>query len=148
MQEYAPLIWFLLGLAFVIGELMIPGVVLLFFAIGAWLAALLLWIGVIDSLGVSLAVFTVTSVLSLLTLRKYVVRTFRGRKSGEGIDHEEREFIGKLATVSEDIDPKRDGGKIEFRGVPWTATADEVIAKGSSVRIVGRENLTVRVERV
>lgn len=147
MSEYAPLVWFLLGLAFVLGELMVPGVVLLFFGLGAWLAAALLWIGVIDSLAAALAVFTATSVLSLLLLRKYVVRTFKGRKSGEGIDNEQQEFIGKLATVKEEIDPRKEGGKIEFRGVLWTATASDVIAKGESVRIVGRENLTVRVER-
>ncbi len=148
MEEYAPLVWFLLGLVFVLGELMLPGVVLLFFGIGAWLAAALLWLGFLDSLAASLAVFTATSVLSLLLLRKYVVRTFRGRKSGEGLEHEEREFIGKLATVLEAIDPKREGGKIEFRGVQWNAAADELIEKGASVRIIGRENLTVRVERV
>ncbi|MBK6766794.1 MAG: NfeD family protein [bacterium] len=127
---------------------MLPGGVLLFFAFGSWLAALLLWSGVIESVPVSLGIFTVTSVLSMLLLRKYVVRTFKGRKSGEGIENEEREFIGKLATVREDINPDREGGKVEFRGVMWTATADELIEKGSSVRIVGRENLTVRVERV
>lgn len=148
MSDYAPLVWFLLGLAFVLSELMVPGVVLLFFGIGAWLAAALLWLGVIDSLAAALAVFTMTSVLSLLLLRKYVVRTFRGRKSGEGLENEQQEFIGKLATVQVEIDPKKEGGKIEFRGVQWTATASEVIEKGSSVRIIGRENLTVRVERV
>ena len=148
MSEYAPLLWFLLGMAFVLGELMIPGVVLLFFGIGAWLAAALLWLGVIDSLAASLAVFTIASLVSLLLLRKFVVRTFKGRKSGEGLDREEYEFIGKLATVSMEIDPKREGGKIEFRGVQWNATANEVIEKENSVRIVGRENLTVRVERV
>ncbi len=148
MSEYAPLLWFLLGLAFVLGELMLPGVVLLFFGIGAWLAAALLWAGVIDSLAASLAVFTAASLLSLLLLRKYVVRTFKGRKSGEGLENEEREFIGRLATVCEEIDPKREGGKIEFRGVQWHAAASEVIEKGASVRIVGRENLTLRVERV
>lgn len=147
MGEYAPIIWFLLGLVLILSELMLPGVVLLFFGIGAWLAATLLWLGVIDSLAMSLAVFTVTSVLSLLLLRKYVVRTFKGRKSGEDNVNEEQEFIGKLATVLETIDPNREGGKIEFRGVQWNATAEEVIEKGVSVRIASRENLTVRVNR-
>jgi membrane protein implicated in regulation of membrane protease activity len=84
----------------------------------------------------------------MLLLRKYFVKVFRGRHSGTVDTDEEKEFIGKLATVKEEINPKREGGKIEFRGVLWSASANEVIGKGESVRIVGRENLTVRVERV
>ena len=50
MSDYSVLIWFLLGMVLLIAELAMPGIVLLFFGIGAWVTALLLWLGVIDSL--------------------------------------------------------------------------------------------------
>ena len=40
------LVWFLFGLALMLGEIVTPGFVLIFFGIGAWLISLLLWLGV------------------------------------------------------------------------------------------------------
>ena len=39
------LIWFLIGLALVLSEFMLPGIILVFFGLGAWAVCLTTWMG-------------------------------------------------------------------------------------------------------
>ena len=71
------LIWFLLGIGLAFLELYLPGFIVLFFGIGCWVTAgaLLLW-----DMGLSLQIllFITSAVASLLLLRKWLMRIFRG----------------------------------------------------------------------
>ena len=66
-------VWMIAGAVLAILEIMIPGFILLGFAVGAALTGLLLWLGV---LGASLAMlvldFAVTSLIAWLVLRRVV----------------------------------------------------------------------------
>jgi membrane protein implicated in regulation of membrane protease activity len=57
------------------------------------------------------------------------------------------EFVGQRAVVIEKITPKA-GGKVEFHGTNWVAQADEEIAEGAVVEIIGKENITLKVKAV
>lgn len=142
-----PLLWFLAGLVLFLLELASPGVLFVFFAAGAWIVALCLWIGIFDSFNVSLAVFIIASVGSLLLLRKRLKLVFRGTSESTS-DPEAAldEFAGRNATVVEDIDRQKNTGAVDFRGARWRARADQNIAAGSTVQIVTRENLTLVVK--
>ena len=66
-------VWMVAGAVLAILEVMIPGFILLGFAVGAALTGLLLWLGVLGgSLAVLLLVFAVASLVAWLVLRRVV----------------------------------------------------------------------------
>lgn len=77
------LLWFLIGLACIVAELMLPGFVVIFFGFGAWVTALLLWLGWITSFDVQLITFITATILSLILFRKQGKRYFEGKTSGK-----------------------------------------------------------------
>jgi membrane protein implicated in regulation of membrane protease activity len=108
MQEFftPAVIWFLIGLFFLLLELVIPGLIVFFFGIGAWLTSLFLVL-FDPGLNVQLTIFVVTSVLGLFLLRKFLKNKFFSATNVEAEALEE-EFIGKTAIA-----------EIEFKkGVP------------------------------
>ncbi len=66
-------VWMIAGAVLAILEIMIPGFILLGFAVGAALTGLLLWLGVLGgSLAALALVFAVASLIAWLVLRKVV----------------------------------------------------------------------------
>lgn len=143
--QNSAVIWFIIGLLFFLLEFIVPGLIVLFFGIGAWITAILTLI--FDfSLETELVLFLITSVSSLIFLRKYFKRIFVG-KDENSTDEELEEFIGKHATVTEDIAPDKPG-KVSFKGANWNAESDEVIEKGKQVEIVARESINFTVKSI
>lgn len=128
------LIWFLLGIGLAFLELYLPGFIVIFFGIGCWITAgaLLIW-----NLGLTqqILLFITTAVISLLLLRKWMMRVFHGVSS----DKQDEDFDdfpkGIHATVLKTITPV-DYGRIQYRGTSWYATAEETIETGKTVEIV------------
>jgi membrane protein implicated in regulation of membrane protease activity len=141
-------IWTILGLFFIFIEFFIPGLVIAFFGIGALVTALTTWIGITPSLSLQLIVFIVSSILSLILLRRLLKRTFLGKEQEETFDRNFNIEIGKIIPVIEFIQPGEVGGKVRYQGANWSATASEPIAPGESVEIVGIDGLTLIVEKV
>ena len=56
--------------------------------------------------------------------------------------------IGSLVSVVETIDPASGCGKVKYKGVKWPAKASEAITAGEEVKIIGRDILTLIVERI
>lgn len=136
------LLWFLAGLVFFALELLLPGLIVFFFGLGAWCAALAVYLLPI-TLSTQLLVFLVASLLALLLLRSTLKKIFLGRTlEVDAMEHS----LSADATgeVIEDILPPA-SGKIKFGGSFWQATADEPLIKGTVVRIVEKRNLTVKV---
>ena len=76
--------WFVIGLGFMVAELVMPGFFLLFFGIGAWLTAVLSYLGAISALNTQLLVSLTTSIVSLLLLRRWLRTTFQGKATEAG----------------------------------------------------------------
>lgn len=76
----APLLWFLLGLAFLLIELMAPTLVLIFFGAGAWVTACVALLGL--SLNWQLVTFIFVSLFTLLFLRRHLRAVFGGGPTG------------------------------------------------------------------
>jgi membrane protein implicated in regulation of membrane protease activity len=151
MFESSPsqLFWFLLGLVLMLAELVTPGFVIVFFGIGAWITALCMWIGIANSFDVQLLVFLSGSILSLVLFRKQGKKYFQGRVSGKLTDTQSMDDVrGERAMVIEDIQPNTSQGKVEFHGTSWDAEAEVVIKKGTTVEIVERMNLLLKVKPV
>jgi len=144
------LIWFLIGLVLLILEFIMPGLIIGFFGVGAWIVAIvcLLSAYVQASINAQLIIFIIASVLSLLLLRKWLKGIFIGHvKSKQDMTQDLNEFIGERVVVKEKITPKA-GGKVELHGTNWIAKADEEIAAGTVVEIIAEDNLTLKVKAV
>lgn len=130
------LIWFLIGVAFLVGEMMVPGFILVFFAAGSWIVALTVFFLADLALTTQVIIFMISSLILLFTLRGYGLNTFKG-KSKEGVD-DEFSNVGQKALVSEAI-PQDGYGEIQLAGTFWRATADVAIAKDQPVVVEGPE---------
>jgi membrane protein implicated in regulation of membrane protease activity len=56
--------------------------------------------------------------------------------------------IGAVVLVVETIDPAFGCGKVKYRGIKWPAKASGIITSGKNVKIIGRDILTLIVEKV
>ena len=140
-----PVIWFIVGFVLILLEFGIPGLITLFFGIGAWIVSVIcLFLDI--SLNLQLSIFLISSVLLLVSLRKWF-KTLFTRKPGTGRAEDEvaDEFIGQKAVVTEKITPNRKG-RVEFRGSYWTAESYETIPEGASVEILDKDNITLIVK--
>lgn len=138
------LIWFLVGLVLILMEFVIPGLVIVFFGIGAWVVTILVSIFPSMAVWVQLMIFTIFSVTALVLLRRSLKKRFFDENQGaesEKID----DFIGHTALVEKAIAKNRDG-KVTFKGVSWGAIAEEDIPEGASVKIIGKESIRLKVE--
>lgn len=137
------LVWFIIGLALFLLELVLPGFVIFFFGVGAWVTALLC---LIANPGINLQaiVFAVTSVLSLVLLRKMIQKRFFYSKD-ELSKEVEDEFTGREAVATTDFGPGHTG-KVEFKGTSWKAESTDSVVSGQTVIIRSKENFKLFVE--
>jgi membrane protein implicated in regulation of membrane protease activity len=131
------------GVALLLIEVALPGLLFLFFGMAALVVALVTWLVAVP-VWAQWILFSVLSVLSLFLLRKTLKKIFVGDKNAAAsIDDD---VVGKGATVVEAISPNR-AGRVEFRGCTRTAESDEEIPVGTAVRICSKENITLVVRR-
>jgi len=141
------LIWFFIGLVLLFAEMAVPGLVIAFFAFGAWVVAAVRLCTPL-TLNQQLALFIMASVLSLVLARSWLKSMFTGfvsSRSDGSVDL--GEFVGQRAKVIEKIAPNIPG-RVEFHGTTWQAEADIEIAAGAMVEIQQKDNLTLTVRPV
>lgn len=143
MPPISPVLaWFLVGIAFYVVELAVPGFIIFFFGIGAWCTALVAYL--IDiSLSSQMLVFLVASLATLLLLRTSLQKIFIGRFQLDEAPPQAQP-VATTGVVTEDILPPAPG-KVKYGGSFWTARADEPLRQGTIVKIVQQENLEVKV---
>ncbi len=141
------LVWFIIGLVLLVLELLTPGLVIIFFGLGAWIVAVAcLWKPL--PINTQLIIFIIASPVILLILRNRFKSLFSGYSSGvQNPNKNMEDFIGSKAIVKETI-AAHQGGKVELNGTLWSAEADEEIAVGSNVLVVSRKNLLLQVKKV
>ena len=143
----AELLWFLVGLVLLLSELALPGFVIVFFGVGAWVTAVLVGFGLLPGFNGQLLVFLITSILALALFRNKGRKYFEGRVSRIWNPAASMEDLhGERAIVTSPISPNTDGGKVEFHGTLWNADADMPIEKGQVVEIVEQKNLRLKVK--
>lgn len=145
-MEISPIvIWFIVGLVLILMEFVIPGLVIVFFGLGAWVTAVFVAIFPEMAFWVQMMIFTVFSVASLVLLRGSLKKRFFSDQEGaasEGVD----DYIGKTAIVNKAI---KDGvGKVDFKGASWDVYADEDIPEGAKVEIIDKESIKLKVKQL
>jgi len=132
------IIWFLVGVAFLIAELFLPGFILIFFTAGCWIVGLIVWLADIE-LSIQILIFAVSSLALLFSLRKYSIKTFKGTTRDDLDDHYADSKIGKTAVVTKAITLSTPG-EIKVMGSFWRAISDINIKEGQSVIITSQES--------
>jgi len=136
------IIWFFIGLLLALLEFGIPGLIILFFGIGAWVTALSCMLFDVGLNG-QIIIFIISSLLSILLLRKSLKKMF----FKEDPDREEvlaDEFIGQTAVVEQEISANK-SGKVSFKGAHWEAMSEQKLKTGQQVEIIGKESIKLIV---
>ncbi len=143
--EYPALMWLTIGVTFFVLEMAVPGFVLFFFGLAAWLTALgcyfFPW-----SVNAQLGIFLILSLLCLFTLRGIVKRVFIGDVKDDGEDSIMAKG-GEKCTVTMAIEPPSEG-QVRFAGTFWRAEAEEKIKKNEVVEIVKQDDLLITVKKL
>lgn len=140
MIEDTKMIWFIAGLALILMEFVAPGLVFIFFGIGAWVVAASLWLGLINSIGMQCAVFTSSSLLLLFLLRRFFTSWFVGGTLNQGGNMDE-EFVGKKVRVIHAIGGGDETGKVELKGAEWIASCKDPLPAGSHAVVTERDGI-------
>ncbi len=121
--------WLVLGFALLATEVVVPGgIILLFFGVAALIVGAMAGGGLGGPAWFQWLLFSVISIVSLLTLRGPILRRMTARDDpAEKIDS----LVGKSVVVLEDLAPGAEG-KVELRGTSWTGEniGDTPLAKG------------------
>lgn len=142
------LYWLIIGVILFVLEMVLPGFILFFFAVGALITALIAYLFPIGAAW-QLALFMAASLLTLFLLRDLIQRRFFARPS----EHQEADTdqvripAGERGVVSVTIAPPAEG-RIKCAGSSWRATADERIEEGEIVAVVRQKGLVIHVEKV
>ncbi|MFC7338437.1 NfeD family protein [Haloferula chungangensis] len=139
-------LWFIAGALLILAEFMVPGVVIVFFGVGALITSLTTWLGLTASLTSQTFMFGASSVVLLFSLRHLVKSWFVGKSDDENGDLDD-DFTGREALVTRDIPGPGIDGRIEIKGSEWKARAESTIVAGTPVIISGREGLTFHVRK-
>jgi membrane protein implicated in regulation of membrane protease activity len=138
----AAVIWFIIGFILFILEFVVPGLILFFFELGAWIVALLFLFFDLP-INLQLIIFVISSILFILLLRKWLSKILWLRKNSTELL--EDEFLGKIAKAETNISPG-ENGKVEFKGTSWQASSADFIEKGENVIITGNESILLIVK--
>ena len=140
--QNAAVIWIIIGFVLFLLEFVLPGLILFFFAVGAWITGVACLFTDL-SINQQLIVFLISSVVSILLFRKWLSKVLWKRKHSTELL--EDEFLGKTAKALTDISPA-ENGKVDFKGTSWQAASEDNIQKGENVIIIGNESILLLVK--
>jgi membrane protein implicated in regulation of membrane protease activity len=140
-------IWLYIGSALMILELISPGFVIFFFGLAAATTGVVTrFSGDGFTTAWQVLTFAGLSIVYLVFLRRGVKKLFSGTVETSASNFED-DFPGKIAVVTEAINPPL-SGRVMLGDAEWTAVADSPIEKNVNVRVIVRDNLTLKVGRV
>ena len=139
------LLWLSIGVILFVMEMAVPGFILFFFGVAAWITALGSYL--FDwNITIQLSVFLVASLTSLFGLRHLVQRTFMGDSKEDGQDTIMARG-GEKCTVTVAIHPPAEG-QVKFAGTFWRACAKDDCEKDEVVIIEKQEDLLITVKKL
>lgn len=135
--------WIILGLVLIGGELMAPGVFLIWFGLAALLTGLA--VGLFDlAWQASALVFAGFSILSVIAGRLATRRKSDEPDLAQGLNDRGRQLIGRVFRLEATMAGGE--GRIRIGDSSWRITGPELLA-GSEVRVVRVEGATLVVEK-
>jgi membrane protein implicated in regulation of membrane protease activity len=135
--------WWALAAVLLVFEMMLPGVVFLFLAIGAAASGVFLLVVSDLSLELQLFVFAIVSVASAVVLRPTLKRLQRGRTGEANLNARGHALVGK--TIILDTPILGGQGRVKLGDGSWTVTGPDMAA-GTRVRVAAVNGTELRVE--
>ena len=143
------LIWLILAAVIIVAEVFTTGFVLLWFGVGAAVAALLALLGV-QSLTIQVFVFLAVASLLVVASRTIFEQFFMRTSSGRDLKTGVAQMIGQSATVTEASRGTLNEAAVRAYGSVWTALplpGEAPLQEGETVLIERLEGNTVYVRR-
>jgi inner membrane protein len=134
--------WWALAAVLLIFEMMLPGVVFLFLAIGAAVSGLILLIAPGMGLELQLFVFAIVAVVSAVLLRG-PLRRLQGRSGEATLNERGQSMVGRTFVLDQPILNGR--GRITLGDGSWIVTGPDMAA-GAKVRVAAVTGTELRVE--
>ena len=144
---FEPTLWFwlILGLALLGLEVVVPGMILMWFGIGALITGALLAFFPDMSLATQLISFAVLSVASLVAWRKSKWREEQIQSDKPELNQRLQSLIGKEFILTEAIHNGR--GTIRVGDTPWIVEGNDLPA-GTKVQVSQLDGMILKVEAV
>ncbi|HTR82890.1 MAG TPA: NfeD family protein [Reyranella sp.] len=134
--------WWALAAVLMVFEMLAPGVVFMFLAIGAVASGLVLLISSESSLELQLAVFAVIAVASAVALRPTLKR-LQQRSAEPTLNARGDAMVGKIFVLDQPILAGR--GRVVLGDGSWIVTGPDMVA-GAKVRVAGVNGTELKVE--
>jgi membrane protein implicated in regulation of membrane protease activity len=150
MSEWMWVLWFILGAILIVGEIFTTGFVLLWFGIGALVAALAGFIG-IDSLVIQFLIFASISISLTAASRTIFINYFSREKTGQSLRSGVDALPGKIGTVVSSSKGALQEGAVKVFGSTWTAypaPGEPPLEAGERVCVESVEGASIYVKRV
>ena len=134
--------WWALSAVLLVCEMLLPGVVFLFIAIGAAATGLVLLVASDAALEFQLAVFAIVSVVSAIVLRPYLKR-LQGKTAEPSLNARGEALVGQVFVLDQPILAGR--GRVKLGDGSWIVTGPDMVA-GAKVRVAAVQGTELRVE--
>ena len=134
--------WWALAAMLLVFEMLLPGVVFLFLAIGAAVSGVLLLIASDASLELQLAVFAIVAVLSAVGLRPFL-KSLQHKTAEPALNARGEALVGKVFVLDQPILAGR--GRVQLGDGSWIVTGPDMVA-GAKVRVAAVSGTELRVE--
>ena len=147
MEQFTGILWTILGVILIIAEVFTLGFFLLWFGIGAFVAAIFGFLGF--PFVVQFAAFAVVSVVLTIMSRTLFAKYFRHDENSmkSGVDA----LPGKIGTVTTASQGALDEGAVKVFGSTWTAfpiDGESLLIEGEKVEVVEVKGSSIYVRRL
>ena len=149
-SEYTWILWTILGVVLIVGEIFTPGFVLLWFGVGALCAALAGIVG-LSSLPLQFLIFAVVSVALTAASRTIFVNYFSRERTGEDLKTGVDALPGQVGMVVSSSRGALQEGAVKVFGSTWTAypaEGEEPLEAGDRVAVERVRGASIYVRRV
>lgn len=138
-------IWIIAALVLVIIEIFTTGFVVICFGFGAVFGAIAAGAGA--SLVWQIVAFTVATAATFVFIRPLVQKMFFRRNE---VRTNAQAIIGRICTVTEDIDNELQTGLVKIDGDIWKAVSEDgsVLLRGDKARVTSRDGLTLTITKI
>ena len=137
-QQYAPIVWLLLAIAFAVSEGLTVQLVSIWFAVGAAAALFdVSWV-------VQLWTFVIVSAVLLIGTRPIAKNLLHVKKESTNADR----FIGQVGVVTDPIDNDLSAGRARVGGLDWSVRSSDGadIPAGEKIRVLAIDGVKLIVE--
>ena len=138
-------LWFVAGIVFLIAEIFTPGFVVATFGVGCIFTGIFAIF--IPNLQIQIVIFVISSAAIFIGIRPFAKKyLYSPQAEKTNVDA----LVGKIAKVTETIDPKTDQGRAQIAGDNFKAISvnEKSIEKGKKVRVEKVEGTKVIVTQI